>query len=453
MSSTSNYGLQKLEQGGKFSDNSYKYTSADRDTIDRILNIGATSHVHDGAENIPDLPSEPPILTLDTTTGVIPPSTRVYYKYTFVDALGNESTPSAEAFIDTPSSLSIPQPPSLIASATGGSLLPGTYSYVMSAWETLNTQETRAINPTSITIPSGSANKITVTFPSLPAGAGGFNLYRKGPGDLSYWWLASSGGSNFVDDGSTAPSTVRTLPGKDTSNASNAIVISLPGATPSVPSGSTWKIYRSYRTGDYQQSLLHHVREESSPGVITTYYEDVGAGTITGTPPSTIITIPSPQPIDLTDSAEVQGTLPPGRVAVYPYLVEWTISGAAATGSSVAYWVNEFESAEIVGVQAICLDPPDSQSFIADVNYGTLAGLPTPTATVFSTQANRPTITTGNYYSSVTVPDVTSLTQGQVLYLDVDQDGGGGASSAQDVKVFVRLHVSHSSLLSTPTWT
>lgn len=85
---------------------------------------------------------------------------------------------------------------------------------------------------------------------------------------------------------------------------------------------------------------------------------------------------------------------------------------------------------EIVDVRARASTAPTGSSLIVDVNKnGT---------TVFSTQANRPTIAAGANASSTTPPDVFSLAAGDWISVDVDQVGSTVPGSDLVVVVTVR---------------
>lgn len=85
----------------------------------------------------------------------------------------------------------------------------------------------------------------------------------------------------------------------------------------------------------------------------------------------------------------------------------------------------------IVSVKAIVNTPPTGASLIVDVNKnGT---------TIFTTQANRPTIAAGANNSSTTAPDVTSLAVDDYLTVDIDQVGSTVAGS--DLTVVIEYTV------------
>jgi len=454
--STNHFNLSKLGAGDQFSDSSYKYTGADREVIDSLLYLGASGHHHTGEVSANAAPSTAPSLELDTTVGIIPAGTRAYYKYTLVDQYGHESAPSPEAYVDTPSALSTPAAGVLTLTATGGTLLPGQYFYVLSAYEDTSTQETRALNPAFITVLSGSTNKITITLPSLPSGADGFNIYRKAPGDSQYLFLDSvdmtgaTPPTTYVDDG-VEEDCNRTLPTSNTTNASNAVIVSYPGTTPTIPTGYTWKIYRTYTNGVWTNSLVHHVVEETSEGsgIITTEYEDLGYGTTTGEPPSSTLGVNAPEKIDMTDAAEVQGTLPPGLVAAFPMQIDLRVAGEYTTGTLKAFWVCEYPNFEIVKCRVSHKYAGAATSTIVDVNLGATPGAAT---TIYSTQANRPSVAAGSTIGTATIPDTVLVSQDDVLTVDIDQDGGGATPTHEDLLVTIYGWVTMASESSDPDW-
>lgn len=73
---------------------------------------------------------------------------------------------------------------------------------------------------------------------------------------------------------------------------------------------------------------------------------------------------------------------------------------------------------------------PTGASLIVDVNKnGT---------TVFTTQANRPTITAAAFASAEKVPDVTAIAAGDYVSIDVDQVGSTVAGA--DLTAVIRYH-------------
>lgn len=449
---TDHYNLSTMSFGDKFSDNGYKFTSADRRLIDSLLHLGATGHRHTGDAGAIVEPTLPPAVSLSTTGGTIPSGTRVYYRYTYVNERGEESKRSPEAFVDTPVAVTEPGGPSLSRASTGGSLGGGNYYYVLSAYVGSSIAETRAVNSVYISVPVGTqTNTITLGLPTLPAGATGFNIYRREPGQTKLFFLTSvnMGGatppSTYIDTGALQEDCDRTLPVRNTTNSTNSITVTQPGATPAVPVGYTWKLYRTYANGNYTGSLLDWIVEYVSElsTVVTPTYLDVGVSTSDGEPPQNSQLIDSPSRVMLTDMAEVQGILPMGAV-VYPFVVTFEHPGSLAAGDGERMWMCEFPYAEIVGVRAhLGFDSePVAQDVIVNVNaiYSVFGSL--IKSSVFTDPGDRPTVPVGQTIGQrVPATAVPILGEGQLLSVDIDQAGGGATPTDRDLTVTIYMYV------------
>lgn len=111
-----------------------------------------------------------------------------------------------------------------------------------------------------------------------------------------------------------------------------------------------------------------------------------------------------------------------GIVPVAQTSVQVTGTLSAATG--VARWVAPCDG-EMVGITAAVTTAPTGATLIVDVNIGG--------TTVFSTQANRPTIAISGTYTGVKVPNVTAFSSGDVFTIDVDQVGSTVAGAGLNV--------------------
>lgn len=444
---TPNFGLNAVGPADDFTEDSYKFSFKDRFTIDANL-ARALLHDHTGVAQTFSEPSSAPSLQLNGSLGgQIPGARRVYYKYTYVDEYGTESVGSPTSFIDTPTPVATPGAPAgMTRSTTGGTLLPGSYTYRLSAYTTSNTIETAAGDAAFISIPAGSnTNTISFNLPTLPAGALGFNIYRRKPGS-DFGYLTSlnmnvaTPPSSFTDDGSIIDDCVRRLPTTNRTGGGQAVVVSLPGATPVVPVGYTWRLYRTYNNLSWTNSLLAHVVEETSEGsgIITVTYTDLGIGTGAGEPPTSTPLFATPGKIDL--GTEVQGILPTANL-VYSHVVEFAFPGPLATMSGSFTWRCPFPEAYIRWVQCNLGvgSAPAATDVIVDVNKYS-GNIATPgTATIYTTQANRPKVLVGNQFGTATVPDVQTLVLGDALIVDIDQVGGGATPTDQDLLVQIML--------------
>lgn len=281
--------LKKLQGADRISQDDYAFTNRNMDILD-----GQIQKLNDAVfePTTPiDNPSDPPSLGIDIDGGIIPAGRTVRYKFTYVDYYGNETAASPEATLTTNSPISRPNQPSLLWYNSGGSLIAGNYFYVLSAYINVNTSETTASTAGFISAKTGSSNRIILELPSLPSGADGFNVYRRGPGEVSYQFLDTidmTGGSppdTYEDDGSVTPSVSRTPSAINLTFNTNSITVTLPGATPVVPDGYTWKIYRTYSSGDYASSTLQWVTIEEGGEVVTSWV-DTGGATSIGSPPN-----------------------------------------------------------------------------------------------------------------------------------------------------------------------
>jgi hypothetical protein len=441
---SAHYQLTKLKSGEDFSTNDYAFTGRNIDSIDQKLYLGAEGHHHDGVEaSIPD-PTISLGVELIAGGGNIPGGRTMRYKYTWVDQYGQETAPSPEITVTTPSPIAAPGIPTVVF-ASGGSLLPGNYYYVLTAWKDANTLET---NPggrayTSLTFTSGNRMAV-LTFPSLPAGADGFNIYRRSPGSSKFQFLESvdlSGPTpptTYEDDGTTEEDCNRTVPTRNNTSTSNSIRVTLPGATPVVPEGLTWKVYRTYTLNDWDSSLLQWVVEETeeASGIITTTILDVGGPTSESSPPIQSEIVGSPTKILLTDGAEVQGTLAPANNA-YPYTIQFFFPGVLESASGNVVWRSPFPVAKIVGVECnLGRDSvPSSQDVVVDVlkDYG--VGF----TSIFD--AEFPTVPVGENVGARVVPVTSIVDEGDLIVCDVTQSGGGATPTDENMIVTILMYV------------
>ena len=455
---TANFHLKRLGPTEKLSDESYKYSTADRDLIDLLLQIGASTHKHNGAAASSSAPTAP-TLTLHTTGGTIPAGRRVFYKVALVDPNGIESVASDEVYQDTPAAVDAPGAPALELVASGGVLLPGNYYYVLTAYTPTSSQETTPGVTQFVHVPDGTTNEIVIHFPAPPAGAAGYNIYRQKPGNSGLLYLASvpiSGTTTpdpYTDDWSVAEDCDRRPPNVNSTDASNSIDV---GFVDTLPDGYTWRVYRTYAPNNYTNSLLHWVVEETfeGSGIIVTTWIDVGGGTATGQPQSQSVVPNSPSKVSLTDMAEAQGRLPLAGLKYFPQVVTFGMTGLVAVTEGKVAWICEYPRAKIIGVRASLGKgyAPASTAVIVDVNVG--VGLnPSSYDSIYSGTGAQPQIAVGDQMGDIAVPDVTTdLTLGDSLTIDIDQAGGGATPTDYDLMVNVMLLVQFDNVVSDGSW-
>lgn len=448
---TQYFGLQRLDGGESFAENGWKFTNEDRILIDRLLFLALSGHHHDGAaaggEGAPAAPS----LELDTDGGSLPPGTRIYYRITLVDTIGNESVGSPEAFVDTPNAITEPAGPAPRWEATGGTILAGAYFYILSAYTDVNTQETRALNAGNLVVPAGATNQIILDLPDLPVGASGFNVYRRKPGASQYYYLDSidmtvaTPPTEYVDDGSISEDCTRGVPVTNTTNSANSVTISYPGTTPVLPDGYTWKIYRTMVPGQYTNSLLHWVVETTveDGDIIVISFIDTGQATQAGRPPDVSQQVASPDKVIITDGAEVQGRLPMSQMSAFPVPITFAYPGDVEEVEGTFVWTCPFPQATIINARAALGvgSVPSVDDIIVDVNVGTGGATPVM-QTIYATQANRPKVLLGQQVGQPTEPDavMAEMVEGDVMTVDVDQAVIGATLTEYDLSVTVLLY-------------
>lgn len=450
---SAHYNLIMLGAGDSLAEDDHAFTKRNIQNLDNKAYIGAEAHHHTG-DGVPQAdPTLPLALTLVTGSGVLPGNRTIRYKFTWVDQYGQETGASPEATINTPVQVSPPNNATL-QKVAGGTLLYGNYFYLLTAYKGATTLETTVGENVFTTLNfNGSYQSVRLVLPSLPSGADGFNIYRRKPGSNKYLFLDSvdmSGATppdDYLDDGSTEDDCNRTVPRRNTTATNNAIEIAVPGATPSVPFGYTWKVYRTYVNNDWDSSELVWVVEETSLGSGETLptYTDTGTSTTEGTyPPQTELS-GSPEQIQMTDVEEVQGYLPPGR-NIMPIVLPFTQSGQVTVQTGVFQWPCDYEQVQIISARA-SLGPdysPSADPVIVDIEkFDAHAATPT-WSSIFADTARRPEIPVGESIgtkSTLLDADTQILLEDDAIRVNVIQEGGGATPNDYNLIVTIKVYV------------
>jgi len=113
---------------------------------------------------------------------------------------------------------------------------------------------------------------------------------------------------------------------------------------------------------------------------------------------------------------------------------DYAIPGAFETGTGVLR-LPIIRACTITNIRVMCDEAPTTTDAIFDVNKN----IDDSGATIFTTQANRPTISAGTNDSGNAVPDVTALAAGDYLTVDIDQTGTGTVGSDATLAVEVTI--------------
>jgi hypothetical protein len=451
---TSRWGLSILGAGDALNADGYKAVDADRRLIDRLLEYSTEQHHHTGITGTDRTPVAPPVLTLITTDGSIPAGQRYYYTYTIIDDTGTESAPAPYTAIDTPPAIATPSAP-LINPVTGsGSLLPGTYSYVLSAYRGANSLETKAENSQVATIYGVTPGSMSLTLPQPPLGADGFNIYRKSPNGLHYLWITdiatTTDATAWVDDGSIEGDCDRSLPGVNRTSNENAVLVQFPGATPNVPDGYTWRIYRSTSPANWSYSTLIDI---TPIGDATPYtpveFLDTGLGAQSGGPPPLTQVLNAPPKIELTNAAEVQGYLPPGLIS-FPTAVTFTSAGAVTVGDGTFLWVCPYDQVKLQTGRAYLGHA--SMPAVTDVIVEIVALRPSVGSDTWDSVFGPFTVPVGSSIGPVVPATIIDLKAGDQLRANVIQSGGGAPATDADLAINVLMTVRSGSTTDTYPW-
>jgi hypothetical protein len=102
MAGTQNFGLERFGPEGRISQNNYKFSDKDRQTIDALL---YTLFQHDHREVAQNVQLAGPLQRADlavvSTGGTIGSGQDLYYRIAFVDSTGNETEASVASIIST----------------------------------------------------------------------------------------------------------------------------------------------------------------------------------------------------------------------------------------------------------------------------------------------------------------------------------------------------------------
>jgi hypothetical protein len=435
---TTHYHLLELNPGtdaaDTFSLDGYKFTSRDRAIIDALSYLGAEAHHHTGLSAASNNPASGPGLVLSSSGGSLAAGTTYYYEYTYVDPNGLETAPSPTANVTTASPVATPNAPSLSFSSSAGTLPAGSYLYCLTAYTGVSLDETLAGLSAAIT--TGATGEIIVTFPAMPGGGNGWNIYRFDPSGSQFLYVTSiaAGPSSWTDNGSIASNCNRTVPVANTTNSASSVTATVLAP----PAGYTWNLYRTTNTGDWGNTLISSGLTSS-----TLSFVDTGAAAGAGTPPTASEVPGTPSKVLLTGGAEVQGLLPPSMIdlstaQIFPDTVSFTFYGFLAPTTGTFVWVCPFASATIVEAQAALGrgSVPASQAVIVDVLKGTGVN---PSYSTIYTSNPKPQIAVGKQIGAKAVPNITTLSVGDSLSVDIDQAGGGATPTDHDLTVTIWL--------------
>lgn len=220
--------------------------------------------------------------------------------------------------------IAVPDAPTVVASATGGTLAAATYEYKVTAMSaTGQTMPSAASTPTVVA--AGTTNKLTVSWTAVE-GARGYKLYGRIAGG-SFGLITTVG--------------ARTLSYEDTGSVTPAVLVQPPAAAPVATKEFTVEVYdTSISTTNPQEEWLVTLRDEvDGTGAQMEATQRINAF-------SNLVQVTSYVPELLS--------APPSVVAAARTNLAGGASGSAVTNSQIALaWDEHFGDAEKVKVQLL----------------------------------------------------------------------------------------------------
>lgn len=415
MAQTTPLGLTVIPPGGDLSANGYGLTSRDPVLVDRLLR-SLMGHRHNGGvPTVEESPDPPTLANLDEVGGLLPDTT-YYYRISEMRGGGLvpfESPASTSTWVHTPAGLTAPviTDDDVTVSTMGGGLAPGFYQYAVTVYDTFYTLDTNCPSPVSVMLAplDGDEQEISISLPSLPTGADGWNIYRRVPNGLTFQLLETLVGeqvSPFVDDGSIIEDS-RVLPTRNLSAWKRSVTVTRPpGVT------GDWVVYRSRDDSNWAGSRIAVVdsAEDSIP--------DTGL-------PSDFLT-----PQDSFSAYWEPGRVRGDEIVETAQVLRFFRPGAAATGVMPGgEWVCPFAEARLVGVGAHLAvgTTPTSQDLLYTVQQWDGSAWDDVFSGVIESDASG---------GDAVVDPPVEFAQGDRVRVNVSQVGSGG-----DVDLAVNLNI------------
>lgn len=282
-------GLTQLDPLDPLSTDDYSFQASNPDIIDRLLEVGAVTHRHDGHAALSD-PTTPPVASIVASGGSIPGGVTFEFAVTLVDADRGETAASPIGSVTTPDLIAAPtSAPVAAADYTGGNLTADTYYYA-TTWVDASGGETTlgAIRAVDVDpFPTAQVN-LSGLIAGMPAGAVAWRLYRARGGE-AFHFIWEDSVDTLTDDGSLCvncqvfPPDVNTT----TQNSTLAVSVGHPGASGAV----SWRLYG--RTGgSWSINSLLASGTDAQTLVFRTW------GPTYGKPPVTSLSLPGASQID-----------------------------------------------------------------------------------------------------------------------------------------------------------
>jgi len=164
--------------------------------------------------------------------------------------------------------------------------------------------------------------------------------------------------------------------------------------------------------------------------------EDIQSGSL---PPENLQALNNPQEGYMVVYREVPSGSGIGGDNIFEWMPAyitflWVLNQRIKTGNTQDALRIAPMDVNIINAQISLVSSGSGGSTIVDINVGNAGAAPT---TIFTNQANRPTLASGNDYGVAAsgTPDITTITAGQIISCDIDQIATGNPTD-----LIVQLH-------------
>lgn len=378
-------GITALDQGDSPFDSGAEFYGSDRDTMDRLLNVGAVTHRHDAHDPLAD-PTEAPSAAVTPSGGAIPADRTIFIGYTRLDNSGGETLLSDVTMESTAPSYDAPDAaPEASAFYDSGALMVGTYYYAITITDGLGGETPVGPSVAATRDPGYASGSVALWgLSDLLELAEGitWRLYRA-TGGSQFEFLAEGSDDEFVDDGLTPLNCAvqPPSPAENTTGGANVLTVVVPSGSAGVgasgASGSTgFRLYLS-EDGAFTDPSLYGTYPMSSAGVAIVIPQLV---LLTGKPPLVSTSLPGASKIDPdTELIDWHWKRPVADAASLPVdAEEGDVRVSLATGVPYVYkdgaWV-PWDTGGTVGVAdgATSLTDVDTITFVG--SGGALVGV------------------------------------------------------------------------------
>ncbi len=254
-------GLLRIPPGEPLGLEGFEFQYIDPLVVDHLLKIGAILHKHDGGAALAN-PVTAPSLVGSATGGSIAGAVTVLTAYTWIDAEGGETLASPTANVTTAATFPEPKDaPTAVVSAAAGALLAANYVYGATVTDGEGGETTLSPLVEAVVEPGFAKAEVTVSnlkaILTEVAGAtvgAEWRLWRRQNG--GEWNLIDNGtGETVIDNGTLVPDCTVAPPLVSTTHATNKLVVEVPK-----PVGAA-EFFRLYLTSDGTFGPVSYVAE------------------------------------------------------------------------------------------------------------------------------------------------------------------------------------------------